>query len=439
MQGIHAQTGLDSLLSRYAPGSQSQILTTTEGSGSLELKFTVIPPRSKWIPSFIGVIIDAAKSALSLDKPEVAALALFRRNLGEKFGQNGEKIANSLQGRRITVGTALSALRRAEAHVLVHQKYLAILEKNTQAGIPTTDATQKDAWEVADTHVRMLQKFQTLSAMKNYAESTPPGADAIDRNPRQFFTFDRNTGSSKITQPHARSVSSTAFDTQGKAQSLSPRISEKSNAPPPVNEKLLNEAKKLIENLTQTVKGDDSNYYSNMLKASPVLMDISRDNIYKINGKQLIVEKSIHGIADSGKFASDVRASLPPGEIGDQLFLAFCSLCNQDSLGTMYVGFVDRTNLNLMQKVNSKTLDPIAFEVSSAADGSWNFQCAILKQVAILADITAQEGGQTTLDRPGEMLQKLDFQVKFADGKAYIASIATDWILNRTDPAEGAA
>ncbi len=248
MQGIPSRTGLDSILNHYAPGGQNQVLTTIEGSGPLGLKFTVIPPRSPWMPNFIGVIIDAAKSALSLDKPEVAALALFRRNLVEKFGQTGAEIANSLKGRHITVGTAQSALRQAEARVLMHQR------------------------------------FQKLDAMKGYAATTPPGADVIDRNTRQFFNINQDTGTATIKQPHSRSFSSASFDPPGVPQAGSSQGSRKSGALPTLPEKIHAWAKMELERLPTTVKAKESNPHVDILEASVVSRDISRQCPYIING-----------------------------------------------------------------------------------------------------------------------------------------------------------
>lgn len=439
MQGIPSRTGLDSILNHYAPGGQNQVLTTIEGSGPLGLKFTVIPPRSPWMPNFIGVIIDAARSALSLDKPEVAALALFRRNLVDKFGQTGAEIANSLKGRHITVGAAQSALRQAEAHVLIHQKYQEILGTQAAQGSPSTEASQKTAWQQAEAHVGMHQRFQKLDAMKGYAATTAPGADVIDRNTRQFFSINRDTGTATIKQAHSRSFSSASFDPQGVTQAGSSQGSRKSDALQALTEKIHAWTRKELERLPTTVKGEESNPHVDILEASMVSRDISRQCQYMINGQQLVAGKDVHGKPDAGRFAQDARALLPEGPGGDEIFLAFCSFCNQDSLNTMEATLMEKSLLNLMPTPNRKGIDPIAFEVSDGGDGSWHLQCAMLQQVGMLADISDPAGGQATLESPGELLKKIDCQVKFADGKAYIASITADLILTRSDPAQGAA
>lgn len=439
MQGIPSRTALDFIQNHYAPGNQNQVLTTIEGAGPLGLDITVVPPRSKCVPNFIGVIIDAAKRALSLDKPEVAALALFRRHLVEKFGQTGAQIANSLKGRHITVGTAQSALRQAEAHVLTDQKYQEILGKSASHGGPSTQASRKAAWQQAEAHVGMHQRFQKLAAMKGYAATTPPGADVIDRNTRQFFSIDKDSGVATLKQPHSRSFSSASFDPQGNTRTGSSQARGKPDALPTLPERIKAWVKTGIETLPTTAKGEASDPHVDLLEASVVRQDISRECRYTINSQRLIADKGVHGTPDASKFAKDARALLPEGPSGDQIFLAFCSFCNQDSLNTMEAALMEKSLLTLMPTPNRKGLDPIEFEVSDSGDGSWNLQCVMLQQVGVLADISDPAGGQATLETPGELLKKIGCQVKFADGKAYIASITTDLILSRSDPAQGAA
>ncbi len=147
----------------------------------------------------------------------------------------------------------------------------------------------------------------------------------------------------------------------------------------------------------------------------------------------------MYGRPDASSFAKDARALLPEGPIGDEIFLAFCSFCNQDSLNTMEDTLGATSQLQLMKTPNRKDLDPIAFEVSNTGDGSWHLQCVMLQQVGALTDFTNLAMGQAILESPGELLKKIDCQVKFADGKAYIASVDTDLILTRSDPAQGAA